>query len=80
MQQVTAIVVDHANCPVRDVLDRVGDKWSILVPGAAGGFVTQTSPSATSASGNTGHEFGMKSCRQASLNAPTTATLRSSAA
>lgn len=23
--------LDPANCPVRDVLDRVGDKWSVLI-------------------------------------------------
>jgi DNA-binding HxlR family transcriptional regulator len=25
--------IDHATCQLRDVLDRVGDKWSILVMG-----------------------------------------------
>ena len=23
--------VDATNCPVRDVLDRIGDKWSVLI-------------------------------------------------
>ena len=32
MGKVTRLAAqDFANCPVRDVLDRVGDKWSVLV-------------------------------------------------
>lgn len=27
----TAPVADHRSCPVRDVLDRLGDKWSTLI-------------------------------------------------
>ena len=32
MQRVTALSKEDAeNCPVRNVLDRIGDKWSVLV-------------------------------------------------
>lgn len=31
------LTVDHGACPLRDVLDRVGDKWSVLVMAMLGG-------------------------------------------
>jgi DNA-binding HxlR family transcriptional regulator len=31
MKNSTEKIIDTANCPVRQVLDRVGDKWSTLV-------------------------------------------------
>jgi DNA-binding HxlR family transcriptional regulator len=31
MSQINTPPIDTANCPVRQVLDRVGDKWSTLV-------------------------------------------------
>ena len=31
MSQITPLGIDTVNCPVRQVLDRIGDKWSTLV-------------------------------------------------
>ena len=28
---VDLVIPDHANCPIRDLLSRIGDKWSMLV-------------------------------------------------
>ena len=29
--KIDLIIPDHANCPIRDLLARIGDKWSMLV-------------------------------------------------
>lgn len=31
MMHVDLVIPDHANCPIRDLLARIGDKWSMLV-------------------------------------------------
>jgi DNA-binding HxlR family transcriptional regulator len=40
---------EHPDCGIRDVLDRVGDKWSVLV--VVDGFASCSEPSTASPSG-----------------------------